>query len=117
MRGLEKNVLAGLDYRGALGLAGLAFLLAIEMLPWIVLAAGDGAARAAAAAAIATAMLSIAAILQVARAPVAAALLEPYAAVVFAWACMRSIVLAYVRGGIVWRGTHYRLEDLRRNET
>ncbi|MDA0983179.1 MAG: hypothetical protein O3A06_09130 [Proteobacteria bacterium] len=61
-------------------------------------------------------MLSIAAILHVARAPVAAALLEPYAAVVFAWACMRSIVLAYVRGGIMWRGTHYRLEDLRRNE-
>lgn len=117
VRGLEKNVLAGLDYRGALGLAGLALLLAIEMLPWIVLAAGEGAARVAAAAAIATAMLSIAAILHVARAPVAAALLEPYAAVVFAWACMRSIVLAYVRGGIVWRGTHYRLEDLRRNET
>lgn len=116
VRGLEKNVLAGLDYRGALGLAGLALLLAIEMLPWIVLAAGEGAARAAAAAAIATAMLSIAAILRVARAPVAAALLEPYAAVVFAWACMRSIVLAYVRGGIVWRGTHYRLEDLRRNQ-
>jgi len=116
VRGLEKNVLAGLDYRGALGLAGLAFLLAIEMLPWIVLAAGDGAARAAAAAAIAIAMLSMAAILHVARAPVAAALIEPYAALVFAWACMRSIVLAYVRGGIVWRGTLYRLEDLRRNE-
>lgn len=117
VRGLEKNVLAGLDYRGALGLAGLAFLLAIELLPWIVLAAGAGAARAAAAAAIATAMLSIAAILHVARAPVAAALLEPFAALVFAWACMRSIVLAYVRGGIVWRGTLYRLEDLRRNQT
>lgn len=117
VRGLEKNVLAGLDYRGALGLAGLAFLLAIELLPWIVLAAGEGAARTAAAAAIATAMLSIAAILHVARAPVAAALLEPYAALVFAWACMRSIVLAYVRGGIVWRGTHYRLEDLRRNDS
>lgn len=117
VRGLEKNVLAGLDYRGALGLAGLALLLAIEMLPWVILAAADGAARAAAGAAIAAAMLSIAAILHVARAPVAAALLEPCAAVVFAWACMRSIVLAYVRGGIVWRGTHYRLEDLRRSET
>lgn len=116
VRGLEKNVLAGLDYRGALGLAGLALLAAVEMLPWVVLAAGEGAARAAAAAAIGAAMLSIAAILHVARAPVAAALLEPYAALVFAWACMRAIVLAYVRGGIVWRGTHYRLEDLRRNQ-
>lgn len=117
VRGLEKNVLAGLDYRGVLGLCGLALLLMVEMVPWIVLAAGGGVARTAAAAAIATAMLSIAAILHVARAPVAAALLEPFAALVFAWACMRSIVLAYVRGGIVWRGTLYRLEDLRRNQT
>lgn len=116
VRGLEKNVLAGLDYRGALGLCGLALLLVVEMLPWIVLAAGEGAARVAAAAAIAAAMLSMAAILHLARAPVAAALLEPVAALVFFYACARSIVLAYARGGIVWRGTHYPLAELRRNK-
>jgi len=115
VRGLEKNVLAGLDYRGALGLCGLALLLMVEMLPWIVLAAGEGAARLAAAAAIAAAMLSMAAILHVAPARMAAALLEPVAALVFFYACARSIVLAYARGGIVWRGTHYPLADLRRN--
>lgn len=115
VRGLEKNVLAGLDYQGALGLAGLALLLGLEVLPWIVLVAGEGGARAAAAAAIGAALLSLAAILHVARAPVVAALLQPFAALVFAWACMRSIVLAYARGGILWRGTLYRLDELRRN--
>jgi hypothetical protein len=78
--------------------------------------AADGAARAVAAAAIGLAMASMAAILLVARAPVVAALLEPFAALLFVYACARSIILAYVRGGIVWRGTHYRLDELRRNE-
>jgi len=115
VRGLEKNVLAGLDYRGGLGLAGLALLLAIEMLPWLVLVAGEGAARRAAAAAIGVSVAMLAAILRVARAPVAAALLEPFAALVFVHACARSIILAYARGGILWRGTLYRLDELRRN--
>jgi len=115
VRGLEKNVLAALDYRGALGLSGLALLLAVEMLPWLVLVAGEGVARGAAAAAIGVAVVTLAAILRVARAPLAAALLEPFAALVFVHACARAIVLAYARGGIVWRGTLYRLDELRRN--
>jgi len=115
VRGLEKNVLAALDYRGALGLSGLALLLAVEMLPWLVLVAGEGVARGAAAAAIGVAVVTLAAILRVSRAPMAAALLEPFAALVFVHACVRAIVLAYARGGIVWRGTLYRLDELRRN--
>lgn len=116
VRGLEKNVLAGLDYRGALALAGLAALLAMETLPWVVLAAGDPAARAVAALAIILRVALMAAILRVAKGPVAAALLEPFAALVFVYACTRSILLAYARGGVFWRGTFYSLAELRRNE-
>lgn len=115
VRGLEKNVLAGLDYRGVLGLCGLALLLAIELLPWAVLVAGGGAARVAAASAIGVALATLAGILAVARAPLAAALLQPFAALVFFHACARSIVLAWARDGIVWRGTHYPLAELKRN--
>ncbi len=114
--GLEKNVLAGLDYRGVLGLAGLALLLFLEVIPFVVLAWGEARAQIAAAAAILTAVASLAGVLREARAPVAAALLAPVAALLFAYACARSILLTYARGGIVWRGTFYPLAELRRNE-
>ena len=116
IRGLEKNVLAGLDYRGGFALAGLAALLAVETLPWLVLAVGDSAARAAALGALLVACASLAGILAEMRAPVAAALLAPLAALAFVYACARSILLTYARGGIVWRGTFYSLAELRRNE-
>lgn len=36
------------------------------------------------------------------------------AALLLAWAFLRSMLLALARGGIVWRGTHYALAELRR---
>lgn len=116
VKGLEKNVLAGLDYRAALGLAGLGMLLCLEAMPFAVIAWGDARAQIAAAAAILVAVISLAGILREARAPVAAAVLAPAAALVFVYACTRSILLTYARGGIVWRGTFYPLSELRRNE-
>jgi hypothetical protein len=38
----------------------------------------------------------------------------PLAAVIFLYAMIRSAALAYIRGGIVWRGTIYRLDELRK---
>jgi hypothetical protein len=115
VRGLEKNVLAGLDYQGVLALVGLAALLAFELLPWVALVAGGPEARAAAAAVIFLSVATLAAILREARAPLAAALLQPFAAMVFIYACARSILLAYARGGVYWRGTFYALGELKRN--
>ncbi|MES2392512.1 MAG: glycosyltransferase family 2 protein [Acidobacteriota bacterium] len=43
--------------------------------------------------------------------------LYPVGAVAFLYALLRSMVAVWVRGGVVWRGTHYALRDLRRHNS
>ena len=42
------------------------------------------------------------------------AALSPLLAATMIWAVVRSVVLTLWRGGVVWRGTHYPLAQLRR---
>ncbi len=42
-------------------------------------------------------------------------LLYPLGALAFLYTMLRSMVLAWVQRGVVWRGTHYELRDLRRH--
>lgn len=41
----------------------------------------------------------------------------PLGAVVFLWALLRSMLAAWVQGGVVWRGTHYPLKELRKHNS
>ncbi len=45
------------------------------------------------------------------------ALLTPFAAGVFVFTLLRSMVTTLVQGGVVWRGTFYPLEELRRHRS
>ena len=42
-------------------------------------------------------------------------LLAPFAAALFIYALVRSMVITLVQGGVIWRGTFYPLEELRRH--
>lgn len=108
---LEKNFFAATRFRTALALGAAAGALAVfcaslgaplvHPLGWVALA---GAASAVVPA------------LALARrdgAPWAAALVVPLARVLLPLALLRSTVLALVRGGIRWRGTHHPLRALR----
>jgi hypothetical protein len=108
-RGVEKG---GARWPLPTALAGLAVLLALELGPWIALTVA-GPARAVGAAG---ALLSTAATLGVARwmrHGVLPAFAAPIGVLLLAGLMARASALATLRGGVSWRGTFYRTEDLR----
>lgn len=115
IHGLEKNVLAGMDYRVGALLLILALQLALGLLPWALLLASDPLVRGLTLATVLASLTSFSRFLKYSETSVLLALLEPIILLLFVFTCARSTVLALVRGGIIWRGTFYPLHVLRQN--
>jgi dolichyl-phosphate-mannose--protein O-mannosyl transferase len=113
-QGLEKNVLAGLDYRVGVLCLLLALMVGVGWLPWVLLGMGDALTRGLALAAVVTAMLSFGLCLRTTGQPWPLMVLEPVVLGLFVFVCARAAALTLWRGGIVWRGTFYPLAELRR---
>jgi glycosyltransferase involved in cell wall biosynthesis len=111
---LEKNGFAGLRYR--VGLAVMAFVgLAVQIvLPLVAIASGGWLTVAGLLIYVGIAG-TIAANRSVNQAPVWTAVLFGPATAVLLFALVRSMVLTLKRNGVVWRGTLYPLDELRRN--
>jgi len=111
---LEKNGFAALRYR--VGFAVFAFVgLTVEVvLPLMAIASG-GWATVAGLLIYAGIAGVIAANRKVNQASAWTAVLFAPAMAVFLFALVRSMVLTLRRNGVVWRGTHYPLDELRRN--
>lgn len=114
VRLLEKNGFAGFRYSIALTLTACLSLLLHALVPLVALAEGPWGIAAAA--------LTYTGIVIGIYANRKLNQLSPLLALVFApsvlvvvWAFLRSMVLTLVRGGVVWRGTHYPLADLKKN--
>jgi glycosyltransferase involved in cell wall biosynthesis len=114
VRNLEKNLFA--LYRYNLTLTCLAcFGLAIQtVLPLLAIAAGGWTAIVAISFYLAVAGLYIASS-RVTRVSPWYALVFPLGAGLFLFAMLRSMTLALLRGGVIWRGTLYSLSELRAN--
>ena len=116
VRGLEKNAFAGVDYRGWLIVLAVGLHATFVFWPLAALLVTSGVARWLWLGAIAV-MLGIAADNH--RFDGGRAwhgLFLPLGIAVLDYAMVRSMVLTLWRGGIVWRGTHYPLRDLRANK-
>jgi len=114
IKGLEKNGFCGADYRVSKSLRGFFMLLALGVVPLAgVLFAADGS-RVLFAALLAAQMTLLGMAASRNGSTWWHGLAFPVCCVAIGFALLRSMVLALWRGGIIWRGTLYPLDELRR---
>jgi glycosyltransferase involved in cell wall biosynthesis len=114
VKGLEKNFFAGAQFRvGTVGLQILA-LLGMNVLPFIGLVAGHGWIRGFAAVAVVISLCFHLGVDLVMRVSPLYCFTLPLGATVFSYMLLRSTIVTLRQGGIIWRGTFYPLEELRR---
>ena len=113
MRGLEKNVFAGFDYRLSV-LAGVTLLvLATRVWPWVALAGASGPVWWLNLATVAVGLAMYADLLHARKWPLRCLVFAPLVPVIELAIWWRACLLTVLRGGITWRGTRYRLAQLR----
>jgi hypothetical protein len=110
---LEKNAFAGFRYSIATAVLATVLLLVQAMVPLLALAAGPWGIAACC-----ITYLSIATGFYANRklngiSPFLAILYAP-SVLILAWSFVRSTLLTLKRGGVIWRGTLYPLDDLKR---
>ena len=114
VRGLTKNMFAALEFSVFNAIAGSMLALTMSALPFAGVIFLTGWARLFAGVAAATAMIFHGHVNRGANISPLYALTHPLDALIFAFVIWRSMFVTLARGGIVWRGTFYRLADLRR---
>jgi len=115
IRGLEKNVFSGCDYRIWLALSGVVFHLAGTVWPYVALFFTHGWVRLlyAATVLVLTLVFADCAAYHGSRRWYAAGF--PLCTLLFVWIILRTMVLNLAQGGINWRGTFYSLQELKGN--
>jgi len=114
MLGLEKNFFAAAGFSLGMVTLQIATLLLFDVAPFIGLVFGSGWGRVLAAVSV---LISLCFHLGgdiVMRVPPLYCLTLPLGAILFSFVLLRSTRLTLKQGGIYWRGTFYKLEDLRR---
>ena len=114
VRGVEKNFFAAAQFRLSLVAAQVLALLFMNVAPFAGLFFGHGWIRALAAISVLIALCFHIGVDVVMRISPLYCLTLPLGALVMAYMVLRSTVITLRQGGIVWRGTFYPLEDLRR---
>jgi glycosyltransferase involved in cell wall biosynthesis len=114
IRGLEKNFFAAAQYRPTLAVGQILSLLTFNVLPFAGLLLGHGWVRFFSAIAVLIALGFHAGVDIVMRVSPLYCLTLPIGAILFAFILLRSTLLTLRQGGIVWRGTFYPLDELRR---
>lgn len=114
IRGTTKNFYAASGFKPWLTSLQILGLVAMFVLPVAALPFVRGWALAFALVAAGLPLLAEAGVARGLGAPVGYALSYPLGALLFAWMLARSMMVTLWQGGIVWRGTFYPLDELKR---
>jgi glycosyltransferase involved in cell wall biosynthesis len=114
IRGVTKNFFAGTGFSVARVIVSIVGLLATNVLPFVGLAFGHGWVRILAAVGAVMALALHAGVDFVVRASPLYCFTMPLGAVLFSYMLLRSTFFTLKQGGIIWRGTFYPLEALKR---
>jgi glycosyltransferase involved in cell wall biosynthesis len=114
IRGTTKNFFATTGFKWWLTAGQVLAILVLCVFPTAALAFVHGWARVFDAIAVVLPLIVAAGAARQLRAPVIFAVTFPIGALIFAWMMARSAIVTLWQGGIVWRGTFYPLEELKR---
>ena len=114
IRGVTKNFFAACHYNPLYALGAMMLPLIMSVLPFFGLAFATGWARVFAGIAVGAAILIHSAMIWSTDASPLYGLTHPLGALIFFWMLGRSAIATLWRGGVVWRGTFYPLEELRK---
>jgi glycosyltransferase involved in cell wall biosynthesis len=114
VRGLEKNFFAAAQYSPVIATGQFLSLLIFNVLPFAGLVFGHGWVRLFCAVAVLIALGFHTGVDIVMRVSPLYCFTLPIAATLFAFILLRSMIITLRQGGIIWRGTFYPLDDLRR---
>ena len=113
--GLMKNLFAGTDYRVPVIVAGCVFQIVFLVWPFVAAAIAGGSVRAVNIAVVASLLGLFAANAGMPGIRRWWSLALPIGALTGVYLMVRATARTLIRGGIDWRGTHYRLEELKAN--
>jgi len=116
IKGMTKNMFAGFDFNIAKTVAGVAGIFVISVLPILGVIFARGPAQIAAGVAAVVAMLFEAQLMTQAKASRWFGVTHALGALIVCYIIVRSMVVTPGRGGVVWRGTFYALEELRKGQ-
>ena len=114
LNNLTKNLFALMLYRWPRTLGAAFLLLLLNLGPFIGLALAPGWTRLGYALAVAALALLYLCLSRYSRISPLYVVLHPVSTLLFTGTLLRSMVLALARGGVIWRGTKYPLEELRK---
>jgi len=114
VRNLTKNFFAVLSFQWPRTLASCFGLGFLNLAPFVGVWVAHGGARVAYGIALSSIFLIYAGMSVRSSVPAYYFLLHPVSTILFEYTLLRSMILTLWNDGVVWRGTHYPLEELRK---